>query len=64
MNPIEEKEVFQTGKILGNLGGFMESMKSQAIRSRNPDQLSISMDEFKNNKYSIGDIISVIINKG
>jgi len=61
---ISEDKEFKTTKILGNLGGFMDELKQDAVSSRNPDQVSITFDEFKNNKYSIGDVISISINKG
>ena len=62
--PVEEKKDFDTGKVLRNLGGFMENMKSQAVISRNPDQVSVTVDEYKDKGYTLGDVISVSINKG
>ena len=64
VKPIEEKKDFDTGKVLRDLGGFMENMKSQAVISRNPDQVSVTVDEYKDKGYALGDVVSVSINKG
>ena len=62
--PVQEGKEFKATKILGNLGGFMEDMKNEAVNSRNPDQISITFDEFETGKYNLGSIISISINIG
>jgi len=61
---VDEKKEFKTSHILTNLGGFMEDMKAEATSSRNPDQISITYDEYKKNDYGLGSMISVSINSG
>jgi hypothetical protein len=61
---IKEGKELNPTKILGNLGGFMENMKQEAISSRNPDQVSITVDEYKKGFYSLGNMISISINTG
>ena len=64
IQPVDKNKDFNTTKILGNLGGFMENMKADATLSRNPDQVSITVEEFKKGFYGLGDMISVSINGG
>lgn len=61
---VDEKKEFNTSKVLTNLGGFMENMKMEATSSRNPDQISITFEEYETKQYKLGNIISVSINKG
>ena len=58
---IEEKKL-NTTKIISNLGGFMDDMKSDAIRSRNPDNITITKDEYAKGIYALGNIITISIN--
>jgi hypothetical protein len=62
LSHIQEGKEFNTTKILGNLGGFMENMKQEAVSSRNPDQISITVDEYQKGKYHLGGVISISIN--
>jgi len=59
---VKEKEGFDSNSVLKNLGGFMDNMKLDAINSRNPDQISISKEEYKKGGFDLGKIISVSIN--
>lgn len=61
---VKEGEKLNTTKILGNLKGFMDDMKLDAVNSRNPDQISITKQEYDKGFYSLGDMISVTINGG
>jgi hypothetical protein len=62
LSHIQEGKEFNTTKILSNLGGFMENMKQEATSSRNPDQISITVDEYKKGGYNLGEVISITIN--
>jgi len=64
LSMVEGDKEFNTGKILGNLGGFMENMKLDAMSSRNPDQFSITLEEYKKGFYNLGDMVSISINGG
>jgi hypothetical protein len=55
---------FDTTKILRNLGGFMEEMKSDAVKSRDPDSITITREEYDKGGYELGNTISVSINAG
>lgn len=59
---LEGDKEFNTTKILGNLGNFMNDMKQEAVSNQNPDQISITHDEYKKGCYNLGDVISVSIN--
>lgn len=60
MKPSEE---VNTTKILKNLSGFMDSMKTDAVRSRNPDSITISKSEYAKGTYELGSDISISINE-
>lgn len=64
LSMIEGDKEFNTTKILSNLGGFMENLKTEAVSSRNPDQISITVDEYKKQGYALGGVLSVSINNG
>jgi len=64
LKPLEQKEKLETTKILTNLGGFMDNMKAESMISRNPDQISIPLDNYKEKKYQLGDMISIKIEGG
>ena len=64
LSHVSEKKEFNTGKILTNLGGFMESMKHEAVSSHNPDQISITLEEYQKGNYDLGNVISISINSG
>jgi len=64
LTPIEMKNEPDTNKILRNLGGFMENMKADAIKSRNPDSLTITEAEYNKGTYELGSVITISINAG
>jgi len=55
---------FETTKILRNLGGFMEEMKADAVKSRDPDSITITQEEHDKGGYELGNTISISINAG
>ena len=53
------KEKPSAAGILGNIGGFIEQMKVEATKSRNPDTIHISSVEFNEMNINLGDTITI-----
>lgn len=63
INPVDvEDKEFSAMKAVKNINSFIDNMKSQAVEAKNPDCLSITIDEYKKRRYSLGDTITVSIN--
>lgn len=55
---VEDKE-FSAMKAVKNINSFIDNMKSQAVEAKNPDCISITIDEYKKQRYSLGDLITI-----
>lgn len=62
--PMQPSKEFSTTKIMSNLSGFMNDMKADATRSRNPDSITITQNEYMKGKYELGSAISISITIG
>lgn len=58
---VEGDKELDAGKIMGNLKVFMNDMKQEAVSNQNPDQISITSEEYDKGCYNLGDVISVSI---
>ena len=64
IQPCEIKKQISTVKALSNITEFMDNMKQEANIINNPDRISIPIDEWKQYKLNIGDIITVRVEVG
>lgn len=63
ISPIEDEKELGVKDVM-NVGKFMKTIQGKADKSRNPDKISIPIDEFNKNDYNLGDIISIKVVKG
>jgi len=64
INPVKKKEKLDPMGALGDLGGFMSNLKLEAHISNNPDIISIPIDEWKNCRVNIGEVLTIQIKIG
>lgn len=61
---VESDKGLSTSGIIKNPRGFMDSIKQDAMVSRNPDQVSITLDEFEKGGFNLGEVVSITIKAG
>ena len=45
--------------IMGNVAGFIDKMKLDAVRSNSPESITVDRETWQKHKWNIGDTVSV-----
>jgi len=61
---VEEKKEYNTGKMLSDIGGFIDKIKTDAASSKQQDQISIPIETYQQKNYRLGDMITINVNDG